>query len=132
MNDLVRPAMYGAYHHVLPVQKMDQPFDHAYHLAGPVCESGDILGRDRKLPKLTEGDLLAVLNAGAYGMVMASNYNTRGRAPEVLVWDGKSRLIRKRELLEDIARPQVVPDHLREAGQFKDLSGEPTGIKMVR
>jgi diaminopimelate decarboxylase len=132
MNDLVRPAMYDAYHHALPVFKMDQPFDHTYHLAGPVCESGDIFGRDRAFPKLAEGDLVAILNAGAYGMTMASNYNTRGRPPEVLVWDGKSRLIRKRELLEDIARPQVVPEHLREAGQFKDLSGDSPGIKMVR
>jgi diaminopimelate decarboxylase len=132
MNDLIRPAMYDAYHHALPVYKMDQPFDHTYHLAGPVCESSDIFGRDRNFPKLAEGDLIAILNAGAYGMTMASNYNTRGRPPEVLVWDGNSRLIRKRELLEDIARPQVVPDHLREAGQFKDLSGEAPGIKMVR
>ena len=132
MNDLVRPAMYDAYHHVVPVYKMGQAADHKYHLAGPVCESADVFGRDRQLPKLAEGDLLAVLNAGAYGMTMASNYNTRGRPPEVLVWDGNSRLIRKRELLEDIARPQVVPDHLREAGQFKDLSGDAPGIKMVR
>jgi hypothetical protein len=65
-------------------------------------------------------------------MMMASNYNSRGRPPEVLVWDGKMRLIRKKETLEDIARPQVVPDHLREAGQFKDLSGDQPGIKMVR
>lgn len=132
MNDLVRPAMYDAYHHAVPVANWDKPFDHTYHLAGPVCESGDVFGRDRKFPKLAEGDLIAILNAGAYGMTMASNYNTRGRPPEVLVWDGKSRLIRKRELLEDIARPQVVPEHLREAGQFKDLSGESPGIKMVR
>lgn len=132
MNDLIRPAMYDAYHHVLPAHKMDQPFDRKYHLAGPVCESGDVLARDRALPKLGEGDLLAILNAGAYGMAMASNYNARGRAPEVLVWDGQMRLIRKKETLEDIARPQVVPDHLREAGQFKDLSGEQPGIRMVK
>ena len=84
------------------------------------------------MPKLQEGDVLAILNAGAYGMAMASNYNSRGRAAEVLVWDGQMRLIRKRESLEDLARPQVVPDHLREAGQFKDLSGEQPGIRMVR
>lgn len=132
MNDLIRPAMYEAYHHILPAHKMDQPFDRTYNIAGPVCESGDVFARDRALPKLGEGDLLAILNAGAYGMTMASNYNSRGRAPEVLVWDGQMRLIRKRESLEDIARPQVVPDHLREAGQFKDLSGEQPGIRMVR
>jgi diaminopimelate decarboxylase len=132
MSDLVRPSMYDAYHHIVAATKMDQPANTAYHIAGPICETGDVLARDRVLPKLAEGDLLAILNAGAYGMTMASNYNSRGRPPEVLVWDGKMRLIRKRETLEDIARPQVVPDHLREAGQFKDLSGGEPGIKMVR
>jgi len=132
MNDLIRPAMYDAYHHILPVHKMDQPFDRTYNIAGPICESGDVFARDRQLPKLAEGDVLAILNAGAYGMTMASNYNSRGRAPEVLAWNGQMRLIRKRETLEDIARPQTVPDHLREAGQFKDLSGEGANIKMVR
>src|SRR6267143_100180 len=132
MNDLVRPAMYDAYHHIVPAHKMDLPFDKTYHVAGPVCESGDVFARDRKFPKLQEGDVLAILNAGAYGMTMSSNYNSRGRATEVLVWDGQMRLIRKRETLEDLARPQTVPDHLRQAGQFKDLSGEQPGIKMVR
>lgn len=132
MSDLVRPAMYDAYHHIVPAHQMDKPFDRRYHIAGPVCESGDVFARDRALPKLAEGDLLAILNAGAYGMTMASNYNSRGRPAEVLVWDGKMRLIRKRETLEDIARPQVVPDHLREAGQFKDLSGDQPGIRMVK
>ena len=132
MNDLIRPAMYDAYHHIVAAAKMDQPADRMYNIAGPVCESGDVFARDRAMPKLAEGDLVAILNAGAYGMTMASNYNSRGRPPEVLVWDGKMRLIRKRETLEDIARPQVVPDHLREAGQFKDLSGDQPGIRMVK
>jgi diaminopimelate decarboxylase len=132
MNDLVRPAMYDAYHHIVPVHKMDLPFDKKFNIAGPVCETGDIFGHDRAMPKLQEGDVLAVLNAGAYGMTMASNYNSRGRGAEVLVWDGQMRLIRKRETLEDLARPQVVPDHLRQAGQFKDLTGEEPGIRMVR
>ncbi len=132
MNDLIRPAMYDAYHHVVAANKMELPSDRVYNLAGPVCESGDVFARDRAMPKLAEGDLLAILNAGAYGMTMASNYNSRGRAAEVLVWDGKMRLIRKRETLEDIARPQVVPEHLREAGQFKDLSGDQPGIRMVK
>jgi diaminopimelate decarboxylase len=132
MSDLVRPAMYDAYHHIVAATKMGQAASSTYHIAGPICETGDVLARDRQLPKLAEGDLLAILNAGAYGMTMASNYNARGRPPEVLVWDGKMRLIRKRETLEDIARPQVVPDHLREAGQFKDLSGDQPGIRMVR
>lgn len=131
MNDLVRPAMYDAYHHIIPVHKMDLPFDKKFHIAGPICESGDVFARDRAMPKLQEGDVLAILNAGAYGMSMSSNYNSRGRAAEVLVWDGKMRLIRKRESLEDLARPQVVPEHLRQAGQFKDLSGEQPGIRMV-
>jgi diaminopimelate decarboxylase len=95
MNDLMRPAMYQAWHGVQEVLPHDTPL-HTYDVVGPVCESGDWLARDRALA-VAEGDLLAIMSAGAYGMTMASNYNTRGRAAEVLV-DGETvHLIRRRE-----------------------------------
>jgi diaminopimelate decarboxylase len=107
MNDLLRPSLYGAYHEIAPVV-MDPttseliPVD----VVGPVCETGDFFARDRELPALAQGDLLAILDAGAYGMVLASNYNTRRRPAEVLV-DGKSvRLIRRRESLADLVRQE--------------------------
>ncbi|MBS1153291.1 MAG: Diaminopimelate decarboxylase [Myxococcaceae bacterium] len=106
MNDLIRPALYEAHHEIVPVvprrgkkQKVD--------VVGPVCESSDVLGYDRALPPQEQGDLLAVLSAGAYGMSMASNYNARPRPAEVLV-DGKSyRVVRRRESLEDLLRNET-------------------------
>ncbi|MDF3036534.1 MAG: lysA [Paucimonas sp.] len=95
MNDLMRPAMYEAWHGVEPVVQHSQPAK-TYDIVGPVCESGDWLARSREL-SLQEGDLLAILSAGAYGMTMASNYNTRGRAAEVIVDGDQAHLIRKRE-----------------------------------
>lgn len=95
MNDLMRPSLYDAYHGIVPVRPRDEPASR-YEVVGPVCESGDFLGHDRDLA-LAEGDLLAVMSAGAYGMSMASNYNTRPRAAEILV-DGRDvHLIRARE-----------------------------------
>jgi diaminopimelate decarboxylase len=101
-NTLVRPTMYGSYHHVLVANKLDSPDEETYDVVGPVCESGDVLARDRRLPKIQEGDLLAVLNAGAYGYAMSSQYNARPRAAEVLVKNGKYTLIREREQLDDL------------------------------
>jgi diaminopimelate decarboxylase len=101
-NTLVRPTMYGSYHHVLVANKLDAPEEETYDVAGPVCESGDLLARDRRLPKVEEGDLLAVLNAGAYGYAMSSQYNARPRAAEVLVKDGKCAVTRERETLDDL------------------------------
>ncbi|MGE0797109.1 MAG: diaminopimelate decarboxylase [Lautropia sp.] len=95
MNDLLRPSLYQAYHRIEPVQVRDGA-GASYDIVGPVCESGDWLGRDRKLV-LAPGDLLAVLSAGAYGMAMSSNYNTRPRAAEVLIDRGTPVLIRERE-----------------------------------
>jgi diaminopimelate decarboxylase len=95
MNDLPRPAMYQAYHHITAVQPRSSA-PSTYDVVGPVCESGDWLGRDRSLA-LAQGDVLAVLSTGAYSSAMASNYNTRGRAAEVLVDGAASRVIRKRE-----------------------------------
>jgi diaminopimelate decarboxylase len=102
MNDLMRPALYEAWHEVLAVSPRAGPSER-YDLVGPVCESGDWLARDRSLA-LAEGDLLALMSAGAYGMSMSSNYNTRPRAPEVLVDGDRHWLIRERESVESLYR----------------------------
>ena len=105
MNDLPRPAMYQAFHAIVPLQERAGAAAVAYDVVGPVCESGDWLGRDRTLA-VQPGDLLAVLSAGAYCMSMASNYNTRGRAAEVLVDGDQAHLIRERETAEDQMRAE--------------------------
>ncbi len=105
MNDLPRPAMYQAFHAIVPVQERAGTDSVAYDVVGPVCESGDWLGRDRALA-VQPGDLLAVLSAGAYCMSMASNYNTRGRAAEVLVDGEQAHLIRERETAADQMRAE--------------------------
>ncbi len=102
MNDLPRPAMYQAYHQIVPLQARDQPTTE-WEVVGPICESGDWIGHERALA-LRSGDLLAVLSAGAYCMSMASNYNSRGRAPEVLVHGKQSCLIRQRESIAEQMR----------------------------
>ena len=100
MNDLLRPSLYSAHHEIIPVRVAPgQP--RTFDIVGPVCESGDFLGKDRSLT-LAEGDLLAVMSAGAYGMVMASNYNTRPRAAEVMVDGDRHALVRRRERAEDL------------------------------
>lgn len=99
MNDLPRPAMYQAFHGIVPVE-LGTGDKTVYEVVGPVCESGDWIGHDREL-SVSSGDLLAVLSAGAYCMSMASNYNTRGRAAEVLVDDGQAKLMRTRETAQD-------------------------------
>ncbi|AVQ81871.1 MULTISPECIES: diaminopimelate decarboxylase [unclassified Variovorax] len=105
MNDLPRPAMYQAFQRILPVRARvgDAP---VYDVVGPVCESGDWIGRDRAL-NVVAGDMLAVLSAGAYCMSMSSNYNTRGRAAEVLVSGATAKLIRRRETMEDQLRAEI-------------------------
>jgi len=100
MNDLPRPAMYEAYHRIEPLDTRTDTATQTYEVVGPVCESGDWLGHDRELA-VVPGDLLAVMSAGAYCMSMSSNYNTRGRAAEVLIDDGQARLIRQRETTAD-------------------------------
>ena len=108
MNDLMRPALYDAWHDILPVRR-DGGEERLYEVVGPVCESGDFLGHGRSLA-LAEGDLLAVMSAGAYGMAMSSNYNTRPRAAEVLVDGAQARLIRRRERVEELyALETLVP-----------------------
>ncbi len=107
MNDLIRPALYGAHHEVMPVQEpLEGAVGEVVDLVGPVCESGDFFAHDREV-WADEGDLLAVLDAGAYGMSLASNYNTRPRAAEVLVEDGRARLIRRRETLDDLLATEM-------------------------
>lgn len=101
MNDLMRPALYDAHHEVQPVRRSAGGAAVVYDVVGPVCESGDFLARDRSL-SLGEGDLLALMSAGAYGMSMASNYNTRPRAAEVMVDGSDVHLIRERERVEDL------------------------------
>ncbi len=105
MNDLMRPSLYHAYHEVVPVCALSQRGrPETVDVVGPICETGDFFARDRDLPVMQEGDLLALLDAGAYGMALASNYNTRPRAAEVLV-DGKSvKVIRRRETFTDVVR----------------------------
>jgi diaminopimelate decarboxylase len=112
-NTLIRPTMYGSYHHVLVADKLGSSEEETYDVVGPICESGDVLARDRRLPKIEEGDLLAVLNAGAYGFAMSSQYNARPRAAEVLVKNGKYALVRKRESLEDLLSDQRVAEWLQ-------------------
>ncbi len=107
MNDLPRPAMYQAYHQIVPVQAASAP-ERVWEVVGPICESGDWLGHERALA-LSPGDLIAVLSAGAYCMSMASNYNSRGRAAEVLVDANQAYLIRARESLDDQIRLEQLP-----------------------
>jgi diaminopimelate decarboxylase len=107
MNDLIRPALYGAYHEIVPViQRAESPTEMS-DIVGPVCETGDFFARDRELAEVNEGDLLAILDAGAYGMVLASNYNTRPRAAEILVSGKSVKVIRRREKVSDLLRHEL-------------------------
>lgn len=111
MNDLVRPALYDAYHEIVPVKESKGDAVRV-DVVGPVCESGDFFARGRRIPPIKNGDLLAVLGAGAYGFSMSSNYNARRRVAEVLVKDREFYVIRKREALRDLVRGESVPHFL--------------------
>jgi diaminopimelate decarboxylase len=111
MNDLLRPSLYHAYHEIVPIHASDKSSQkddrEIVDVVGPICETGDFFARDRELQVMQEGDLLALLDAGAYGMALASNYNTRPRPAEVLV-DGKSvEVIRRRETIADLVRGET-------------------------
>jgi len=106
MNDLLRPALYSAYHKIAPVQRNGEHIEKV-DVVGPVCETGDFFARDRELPVVQEGDLLAIMDTGAYGMVLASNYNTRPRPAEVLVDRKSVNVIRRREKMKDLLRTEV-------------------------
>lgn len=108
MNDLMRPALYDAYHDILAVQPRTGETT-TYEIVGPVCESGDFLGHDRHL-NLQESDLLVIMSAGAYGMSMASNYNTRGRAAEIMVDDDQAFVVRQREKITDLFALEKIPE----------------------
>ncbi len=107
MNDLIRPALYQAWHEIVPVRRRAGRA-RVVDVVGPVCESGDFFARDRKLAPVEPGDLVALLDAGAYGMAQTSNYNSRLRPAEVLVQGNKARLIRRRETVADLLAPEIV------------------------
>ena len=106
MNDLIRPALYQSYHEIVPVLEPAQAGLQVVDIVGPVCESGDFFAQDRELPPLAAGDLVALMSAGAYGFVMASNYNSRPLPAEVLVNGDRSSLIRRRQTLDDLVREE--------------------------
>jgi diaminopimelate decarboxylase len=111
MNDLLRPSLYNAYHEIVPIQAADGALqdnpNETVDVVGPICETGDFFARDRELPIMQEGDLLALLDTGAYGMVLASNYNTRPRPAEVLVDKKSVKVIRRRETIADLVRAET-------------------------
>ncbi len=111
MNDFIRPTLYEAYHHVVPVHKTDTTM--VADVVGPVCESGDYMAKNREIGTVKRGDKVAVLSTGAYGMVLASHYNTRPMACEVAIYDGKSHIIRPRQTVEHIINMDTVPDIFR-------------------
>ena len=112
MNDLIRPAFYDSYHAIWPVKKRAGESSYIADVVGPICETGDFLARDREMKKPKPGDLLAVMSAGAYGFSMASNYNSRPRAAEVLVKGREWAVVRRREELEDLVRGEEIPKFL--------------------
>jgi diaminopimelate decarboxylase len=107
MNDLIRPSLYKAYHEIVAVRPNDSLVPENVDVVGPICETGDFFARDRNLPSVEEGGLLALLDAGAYGMVLASNYNTRPRPAEVLVQGRTAKLVRRRETTADLLANEI-------------------------
>ena len=101
MTELIRPMLYGSFHRIEPVHSSGGP-ESVVDVVGPLCESSDTLGKDRRMPLPAVGDLMAVLDAGAYGAVMASNYNRRLLPAEVLVQDGRATVIRRRQTIDDL------------------------------
>jgi diaminopimelate decarboxylase len=115
MNDLIRPALYNAYHEILPIVESkfkSQNLEKA-DIVGPICESADFLAKERPMPRLESGDLLAVMGAGAYGFSMSSNYNSRPRCAEVMVIRGKFYVVKKAEGYKDLVKGEIIPKVLR-------------------
>lgn len=112
MNDLARPSLYGSYHGIKPL-KIDSKEIINIDIVGPICESGDFLAKDRDLPVLKQGDLIAIMSAGAYGFTMSSTYNSRPRVSEVMVKGDKYYTIRERETYEDLVKGEMIPDFLK-------------------
>jgi len=111
MNDLLRPSLYGSYHHIQPLRQTSQG-NEIVDVVGPICESGDFLAKDRSLPTAQAGDYLAVMSAGAYGFTMSSNYNSRPRAAEILVKGDRFYIIRERETWQDLTKNERIPDFM--------------------
>ncbi len=111
MNDLIRPTLYDAHHEIIPVS-LPRENKETYTVVGPICESGDTFAKERELPEMKEGDIVAFLSAGAYGFTMASNYNTRGLPSQVLVKDSRHSLIKPRQNIEDILAGESIPEWL--------------------
>jgi diaminopimelate decarboxylase len=112
MNDLMRPSLYNAYHHIQPVVK-GRRNNFVADVVGPICESGDFLAKDREIPKVKQGEYLAVMSAGAYGYSMSSTYNSRPRVAEVMVNGGEFALVRKRETYKDLVRGEIIPEFIK-------------------
>ncbi len=110
MNDLGRPSLYNAFHAIQPVSQKDEEARIKADVVGPICETGDFLARDRDLPVMSQGDLMAVMSAGAYGFTMSSNYNSRPRVAEVMVKDNRFETVRERETYPDLIRGEKIPD----------------------
>ena len=108
MNDIIRPSLYDSYHEILTVDQRHSQQEHKYDVVGPVCETGDFFGKDRSLQELNSGDLLYLRGCGAYSSSMASNYNSRPRAPEILIDGSESKLIKEREKTEDLWRGEFL------------------------
>ncbi|MDP3730779.1 MAG: diaminopimelate decarboxylase [Candidatus Omnitrophota bacterium] len=115
MSDLIRPSLYTAYHKIVPVKVKQDSAEtcEKVDVVGPICESGDFLGKDRFLPRMSRGDLLAVMSAGAYGFAMSSNYNSRPRAAEAMVMKNKVHIIRRQEKYADLVRGESIPKELK-------------------
>jgi diaminopimelate decarboxylase len=111
MNDLVRPSLYDAYHAIEPVVRNLKGTIKA-DVVGPICESGDFLAKDRQIPRVQPGDLLAIMSAGAYGFTMSSNYNSRPRVAEIMVKDDQFHVVRARESYEDLIKGESIPPFL--------------------
>jgi diaminopimelate decarboxylase len=112
MNDLVRPALYDAYHEIMPLEQVNGEKEKV-DVVGPICESGDFLAKDRQMPVLRPGAVVALFGAGAYGFSMSSNYNSRRKVPEVLVRGKEFFVVRRRESLNDLVRGEIIPEFLK-------------------
>ncbi|NLT69062.1 MAG: diaminopimelate decarboxylase, partial [Verrucomicrobiaceae bacterium] len=110
MNDLIRPALYEGHHEIVPLREPEPGKTEIVDIVGPVCESGDFFAQDRELPVLAAGDRIALLSAGAYGFVMASNYNSRPFPAEILVSGDRAEVVRKRQTLDDLIAGEVMPE----------------------
>jgi len=113
MNALIRPALYGAYHHIEVANRMQAEHTELVNIAGPLCESGDFLGKERRLPAVEQGDLMAIFDVGAYGLAMSNQHTTQPRPAMVLVNSGKAEVVRQRESFDDLTRLDRIPEWLK-------------------